>query len=250
MTEPVVVFEFEGGRAAFTTREAPGGGRGPGAAALLAETLAAPSVARLQQVHGARVVIVSEGSGGAAVDGEESTFFLGDGDALVTGRRDVALAVVTADCVPVLIVDRHARGVAAIHAGWRGIVAGVVPRVVEALGRSLGIPPADLDALVGPSAGGCCYEVGREVVDALREVAGESGEESDWVRPGRAERPHVEIREVVRRQLRLSGLGPEAIRTHVDCTICRSDVWPSYRREAAGAGRIWAGVALGSGLRA
>ena len=235
-------FVFEGGRASFTTRHTGGQGRGTGAAELLASKLGVSAIVRLQQVHGDRVVLVPE-SAVCTAQGPpgDPQCFLGDGDALVTDRRDVAVAVVTADCVPVILVDRKGRGAAAVHGGWRGVAAGIIFRSVQTLEKTLDISPADLDALLGPAAGGCCYEVGIEVVDALR--AGARGlDDSDWIRPGSAQNPHVDLRRLVAHQLETAGLEPAAIRISSDCTICRGDLWPSYRREGGMAGRIWAAV--------
>src|SRR4051812_12247967 len=73
----------------------------------------------------------------------------------------------TADCVPILIADAHARCIAAIHAGWRGTASGIAERTVERLGEKYGVRPADLTASIGPYIGKCCFEVGEEVLEAI-----------------------------------------------------------------------------------
>lgn len=240
---PALVFDLEGARVSFTTRAVEGAGRGDGAATAIARELAVMRVARLQQVHGDRVVLVSDGTPLEAAPGAP-VVFLGDGDALVTTRRDVALAVVTADCVPLLFADRRGRAVAAVHAGWRGAAAGIALRAVEALAHPGGIAAGDLDVLLGPAAGGCCYEVGNEVVTALDGIAPAGTPRDAWVRPGGRGRPHVDLRALLRLQLVAAGIEPEAIRVSSDCTICAGERWPSWRREGSGAGRIWAAVSL------
>lgn len=244
-----LVFEMEGARAAFTTRAVEGAGRGDGAAEAIVRDLAVSRVARLQQVHGDRVVLVADGTPMEAPAGAP-VVFLGDGDALATSRRDLALAVVTADCVPLLLADRRGRAVAAVHAGWRGAAAGIALRAVEALARHWDVAAAEIDLLLGPAAGGCCYEVGDEVVAALEGIAPAGTPRDAWVRPGGRGRPHVDLRGLLRAQLAAAGIAPEAIRASSECTICAGDRWPSWRREGSGAGRIWAAVSLSTPGRA
>ena len=231
-----LLFELPAARAAATTRHVAGAGRGDEAAEVLRRELGAP-VARVEQVHGDRIVTAGAFAAAAGVT------FLGTGDALVTERDDVTLAVVTADCVPVLLADARGRAVAAVHAGWRGVAARIVPKAVERLAVIAGVSPADLDVLIGPAAGGCCYEVGPEVVEAVRATLPGGLDESTWVRPGKGANPHADLRVAVRAQLEAAGLEPGAIRAVSDCTICGTD-WPSWRREGNTAGRIWSGVRL------
>ena len=128
----------------------------------------------LKQVHGARVV-------------EAPWDQTPEADASVAASAGWLLGIQTADCLPVLLVD-PARGlVAAAHAGWRGTVAGVAARAVEAL-ATRGSRPEDLLAALGPGIGPCCYEVG----DELREAFGGSG--AGFFRPGPHGRPHLDVR--------------------------------------------------------
>ena len=84
--------------------------------------------------------------------------------AAVTALRGAVLAIQTADCVPILIADRAARVIAAVHAGWRGTAAGIARRTVEFVSERYSVPPADLTAVIGPHNAVCCYEVGEDVV--------------------------------------------------------------------------------------
>lgn len=172
--------------------------------------------ARMRQVHGATVLTGSAGECGA-------------GDALVSPERGLALAVVTADCVPVLLAAEHR--VAAIHAGWRGFVAGVVPGALAELGDA-----ADVVAWIGPAIGACCYEVGEEVAAPVVARSSEA-----VLSPGRRGRPHVDLPLAVELELRRLGVR-EILRLGV-CTACHSDLLESYRRDGAAAGRnrsfIW-----------
>ncbi|MBK1788385.1 peptidoglycan editing factor PgeF [Prauserella cavernicola] len=111
-------------------------------------------IAWMEQVHGRTVTVVD----GTETEPAEAT------DALVTDRRGVALVVLVADCVPVLLGDAEAGVVAAVHAGRVGARVGVVPAAVETM-RSLGAEPHRIEALLGPSVCGECYEVPPEMAD-------------------------------------------------------------------------------------
>ncbi len=197
-----------------------GRGDGGGRAEILARVEGARlPVAAARQVHSDRVVEAREGP-------------CGEADALWTTRRGLALSVITADCVPVLLAATGAeRGTApgpvgAVHAGWRGIAAGVVPRAVEALG----VAPEALTAWIGPAIGACCYEVSEEVA---AQVAAAS--HPAVVAPGLRDRPHLDLPGAVRHQLLRAGV--PAPRIVVRCTRCDAEALWSYRREGRGAGR-------------
>lgn len=199
-------------------------GRGPAGsrAEVLARIEGAPGeVAWAKQVHSNRAL--------AAAAGE-----CGEGDALFTREVGLALAVATADCVPVLIAGSE--GIAAIHAGWRGIDSGVIPRTIETATETLGGAPADWTAWVGPAIGACCYEVG---YDVAAEVATASVPET--VTPGPSGKPHLDLPGAARNQLLAAGL--RNVQAPPRCTRCDEDHLWSYRREGKAAGRnlafIW-----------
>ena len=166
----------------------------------------------MNQVHGDRVVVV-DGPVPAAVEGT---------DGLVTVTPRLALAVVTADCVPVLLADRAGRGVAAVHAGWRGVAAGIAGAAVRALGED-GIHPEELVAALGPAILGCCYTVGPEVLEAVGVAA---------IGPGK-----LDLHARLTSQLRGAGVAAEAIHVAPWCTRCHPGLFFSYRREGDRAGR-------------
>jgi hypothetical protein len=147
-----------------------------------------------------------------------------------------AVGVLTADCVPLLLATEGGTAVAAVHAGWRGLAARVVEVAVERL-RTVA-PGCALVAAVGPAAGGCCYEVGPEVIAALAPSAAR-------VATGPRGRPLIDLGGVTVDRLRAAGLAPDAIERIGPCTIC-STVWPSYRREGDRAGRALAFIAPAS----
>jgi YfiH family protein len=163
-------------------------------------------VAWAKQVHSARVLP-------AAAPGE-----CAEGDALVTDSSGLALAVVTADCVPVLLAGPS--GIAAVHAGWRGIASGVIPATLTALGK-----PAGWTAWIGPAIGPCCYEVGEDVARPFREAFG-----ADVVRDGT-----LDLWTAAERALRAAGV--EQVQRFDICTSCHGDRFFSHRRDAGKTGR-------------
>jgi len=121
-----------------------------------------------RQVHGAAVrVVTGADRGGAAVPGGT----VGDADALVTSDPGPVLAVLVADCVPVVLYDPRARVLACVHAGWRGTVARATGAALAAM-EALGARPADVRAGIGPAIGPDRYQVGAEVADAARDAFG------------------------------------------------------------------------------
>lgn len=181
----------------------------------------------LQQVHGPDVVEVHADGGAGRFTGVLSG--MADADGAVTSASGVALVVQGADCVPVLAWRADGRRVAAAHAGWRGLVSGVVGGMV----RALGARPADVGAAIGPCIGPCCYPVD----DALRgRMAAAFGAD---VVVGEA----VDLRLGVRRALAGAGLSGERITDIGGCTACDPDRFFSYRRDGASTGRqagvIW-----------
>jgi len=169
-------------------------------------------LATLKQVHSAECV-AGAGRGGV----------LGTGDALLENTPGAVVAVKTADCIPLLLVDPGHRAVAAVHAGWRGTVAGISQCAVEAMRAQFGSLPGDLHAAIGPGIGQCCYEVGPEVA-------------AEFGRQGRA---HVDLAEANRRQLIDAGVTPERIYASNLCTMCRAEEFHSFRRDKEAAGRLF-----------
>lgn len=200
-------------------------GRGAPRDAQAALALLEPSPPRLawaQQIHSDRILQARSGGG------------CGDGDALITAEADLALCVVTADCVPVLLAGGESGEpyLAAIHAGWRGIAADIVGQTLAALP----VPAGELTAWIGPAIGPCCYEVGADVADQVRAAADAS---VVHVRPNA--KPHLDLPAAADLQLRRRGV--ETVHRIGPCTRCSpADLW-SYRRQGAGAGRnlafIW-----------
>ena len=171
---------------------------------------------RLRQVHGDRIV-----AAGTEVEPAADGHWTQDpGHVLVVG---------VADCVPVYLWDSTQRRVALVHAGWRGTAAGVVPRAIESLERA-GSAPSDLWMAMGPSIGPCCYEVGSEVASRFPAAA----------LRGDGSRPHLDLRQVNRRQAIGAGLDATRILPDPPCTACRNEIFFSHRRLGPRTGRLWA----------
>lgn len=185
-----------------------------------------PGLLRPRQVHGTRVVRADECRSEPAPEA----------DAVISLEPGVPVGVVTADCVPVLLASRRGDAVAAVHAGWRGLAAGVVAQGVDALRRSGCRSP--LRAAIGPRIGGCCYEVDAPVLDALRGTFG-AGALDAATRPVRAGHALLDLGALTAHALRQAGLLAEDVTLLPDCcTRCDPRRFHSYRREGVRAGRL------------
>jgi YfiH family protein len=162
-------------------------------------------------------------------------------DAHITDRQGVALGIVTADCVPVLLIDRKKRIVAAVHAGWRGTAKKIVQKTVEKMSDYFGSKSEDLTAGIGPSIGQCCYEVDEKVIEPMKKGFdylnrfSAQKKENKW---------HIDLQMINREQLIETGLMPDNINIVNLCTSCHSDLFYSYRRDGAGTGRMMAVVMI------
>jgi YfiH family protein len=186
-------------------------------------TRASPELAvlRPRQVHGIGVVWATPGAA------------LGDADAVLTRSPGARVGVVTADCVPILVAAGAAVG--AIHAGWRGLAAGVVEAGVAELARA--VPGASIRAAIGPCIGGCCYEVDAPVLDALRVRYGDVLDAA--LAPARPGRALLDLGRVVAHALGRAGLAFEAISDAARaCTRCDAARFHSFRRDGSAAGRL------------
>jgi len=178
------------------------------------------------QVHGAEVALVRGADDPSATAGRRA-------DAVCSDVPDLAVAVLVADCVPAVLVDPRTGAFAAVHAGWRGTVAGVLGATVAAMASAFGARPHDLRAALGPAIGACCFEVGPEVSAAFAALGAEVVLDA---RPGG--KPHVDLRRAQRLQLERAGLDPAAIDVLDACTRCDPENrFFSYRRDQGRTGQ-------------
>ena len=177
----------------------------------------------MKQIHGNRIRVLD--GDGSLPEG------LPECDGLITDRPDIALGVRTADCVPILFVDRVRRIVGAAHAGWRGTALGIAAAMVETFANEFSSRREDLLAFIGPAIGPCCYQVDMPVFEAFS-GRNDSGE---LLRPCPQQgRWMLDLPMANRLQIREAGLPSGNIVTSGLCTACREDLFFSHR---AGRGR-------------
>ena len=178
------------------------------------------------QVHGSDVRIVEN-----AADAKPAEDSRGDAvycDAIVSNASGVLAGVKTADCVPVLIGDPKNGAYAAIHAGWRGTLAEVAGKAVSRMEAKYQTEPKDVLVAIGPAAGSCCYEVGPDVIDAFRSAFADG---QSLFKETRENHACINLLQSNRTQLVSAGVDPERIFTAPLCTMCRTDLFFSYRSE-------------------
>ena len=178
----------------------------------------------LRQVHSDRV-LEAQAAGCA-----------GEADALITNRPGLPLSIRTADCLPILIADFRTRSIAAVHAGWRGTLLGVLPKTVQAMAERFGTRMEDLSIAAGPAIGPCCFEVGPEVARQFRHLF---PERTDLDR-----QTTIDLAEANRRQLRHIGVSDAQFVPCPDCTFCNPDTFHSYRRDRDASGRMVSAIGI------
>jgi polyphenol oxidase len=223
--------------------------------ALFLQSIAAPiDIVTLKQIHSATVHVVRELPPKPLV-----------GDGAITNLPGLTLAVLTADCVPVLIVDPRRQAVGAFHAGWRGTVQRIVEKGVGMMRMTYGSDPADLYAAIGPCIQQCCYAVGDEVVDRFdtqfayapslfREVYDDDPIKRKYPllfltarAPGHSDlgpQIHLDLVEANRQQLLATGLASDRIWTSDLCTSCHTDRLFSHRKEDGFTGRQMGAIGI------
>jgi polyphenol oxidase len=187
---------------------------------------AVSDLATARQIHSDRVLLV------------ESPGPQGEGDALICNRPGVSLGIRTADCLPILIADPRSRAVAAVHAGWRGVVSEIAPKAIQQMRQQFGSKPENLVVAIGPGIGPCCFEVGPEVAVQFASYFPELD------LSGRAK---VDLVETTCRQLGRYGVTMGQIGTANLCSYCNPGLFESYRRDRDASGRMVAMIGLVEG---
>ncbi len=190
------------------------------------------TLAACWQVHGASVRVVK-----SLEDAREPLEALGETarcDALTTRAARVLLGVKTADCVPIIVGDERTGACAAIHAGWRGTLAEIIPRTLERMKAEYDTRAEDVRAAIGPAALACCYEVGGEVIEAFSQKFSDAEQLFTRTRENHA---RIDLQRANREQLIRAGVAAARIHTAPLCTMCRTDLFFSYRREKSIYGR-------------
>lgn len=187
---------------------------------------------RVKQVHGNSVRVLKRGHVPDAASEQRP-----DGDALVSNESGLALAVMVADCVPILMVDPVAGAAAAVHAGWRGTCARVAVAAVETMEREFGSNPADLIAAIGPSVGPDDYVVGESVVEAFEQAGHDEHDLDRWFLRSFA-KPHLDLWRANGDQLLASGVTDDHLYVCRLSTVSHPDVFDSFRVAGDRAGRM------------
>jgi YfiH family protein len=181
----------------------------------------------VSQVHGAAIARVRAGDVPADLAAVRA-------DGVCSDRDDVAVGVFVADCIPALVADPRTGAFAAVHAGWRGTLAGVLPAAVRGLAEHFGARPADLRVALGPAIGPCCFEVGPEVVAAFDAVFPDGGVVVDGPPGGK---PRIDLKRANALFLERAGVPPEAIDAGPACTSCDRARFYSFRRDKSSTGQ-------------
>jgi len=199
------------------------------AAVRVAQGLGLGGAAFCEQVHAATVVSV-DAAGGA-----------GAADAMVTDKRSLALVGFSADCPLILLFDPDRPAVGIAHASWRGTVGLIAAATVGRMCELFGSRPGRMQAAIAPSAGPCCYEVGPDVLAAATDGIGSHAAGFFIERDGRL---YFDLWRANVDQLARAGLKRDNVFVSGVCTICRGDLFASYRRQGPAAGRFAAMIAL------
>ncbi|MGH9802741.1 MAG: peptidoglycan editing factor PgeF [Blastocatellia bacterium] len=179
-------------------------------------------VVTAKQIHSANIRLVA--------DAEDALTEAQPGDALTANVANVLLAIQTADCMPILIADERTRAFAAVHAGWRGTLVGIVARTVERMQQEYGSRPEDMHAALGPAICAEVFEVGAEVLDAFRAKYDYAEELFSDLEMAEG-KGHINLNMANSRQLTNAGLRADRIYDCGLCTWLRNDLFFSYRLE-------------------
>jgi purine-nucleoside/S-methyl-5'-thioadenosine phosphorylase / adenosine deaminase len=182
----------------------------------------------LRQVHGNRIVMLQKGDDPTAVHGMPA-------DALITNRPEMPIAVITADCFPVVLAAPSVPAVAIIHSGRRGTAARIVPLAIERLCDQYHIQPSAVSVAIGPGIGGCCYEVDDSSATPFLLQFHEPDGVFHLSRPGHL---YLDLQRAILCQVEMAGVPAEQIWAANLCTACHPGWFYSYRREGARSGRM------------
>ncbi len=192
-----------------------------------------------RQLHGNKVAVIGDRIG--FEQPEEWYRLLSDFDGLVTDVPGRTVLMTFADCVPILFYDPIHKAIGLAHAGWRGTVGRVAQRTVAAMEHAFASDPAELIAAIGPSIGPCCYEVGEEVIAAIKDGFTDA---DDLLVRSVSGSLHLDLWETNRRQLVEAGIPAEHIEVTSLCTSCHTELFFSHRAESGKTGRFAAVIGL------
>jgi len=149
-------------------------------------------------------------------------------DGVVTNNQDLVLSIQVADCIPIFLVDPVEKVFGIIHAGWRGVVGGIIQQGIYST-IQIGSDPKNLNVLLGPSIRQCCFEVGQDVARQF---------DSSYITRGINGRSMVDLQSIVIYQLEKLGVKNKKIVDLKECTCCQEKRYHSFRRDGKDAGRM------------
>ena len=181
-------------------------------------------IVTMKQVHGDRIIDVSD----------KKIKEAGECDGMVTAEVGIFLGVLTADCLPILLVAPKQKQVAAVHAGWRGTLAGIAAHAVRRFRENYAVAADEIEAALGPAIGRCCYEVGDDVAQPMMDRWGDAAQACI---DSNGAKPHLDLRALNRAILAKAGVPAKQIFEVGPCTSCAGDDFYSYRRARGETGR-------------
>jgi YfiH family protein len=186
-----------------------------------------------QQIHGDEVVVVDESHSGFGAYTHENAII--GADAMITNTRFLALGILTADCVPIMVLDPVKKAIGIAHAGWRGMLKMIGAKTIHQMEDAFGTRPADCLVNLGPSIGPCCYTVGEDIIRQFHESFGAE----NCITYGR-----LDLQLAARKQLIDSGLKADNIWQQKLCTACNLSLFYSFRAEGGVTGRMMSVISL------
>ena len=186
-------------------------------------------------IHDGRIITMKQVHGDHVVEVKDTKIKeAGECDGMITRGKEAYLGVLTADCVPILFVAPAQRIVAAVHAGWRGTLAGIAMKTAGILRKQYGLTAEEIEAALGPAIGACCYEIKEDVSAPLIEKWGKIAASALQRRDGKS---FLNLRSLNQAILEKAGLPSKQIFTVGPCTCCTPNDFFSYRREKKETGR-------------
>src|SRR3990172_6277438 len=193
----------------------------------------------INQVHGDDLYIIDKSV--EKVTGLIKAAAQTQGDAIITNQRHIGIGVVTADCVPALIYDPVQSVIAAVHAGWKGTVKGILSKVICQMVYRFRCNVENIIVAIGPAIGACCYAVGDIVTEPLKSANPEWGR---FLTPDEYGKAKLDIAALNIRQIEDVGVLTRNIYNLGLCTSCNKELFFSYRRDGVGTGRMLSGLIM------
>ncbi len=197
------------------------------------------------QTHGTRVLTVDKDFLG--LDHSLAIETMYGVDAVITNEKGIFLCVTTADCVPILLYDKKKGVIAAIHAGWKGTVGGIVENTIHEMIRQYGSSTNDIIAGIGPAIGQARYEVGEEVVEQFGAKGFDISNEAICYKKRTTAKYHLDLKEINRKELLRLGVPESTIEKSDLCTFEEHELFFSARRQTVHSGRMLTGIMIKKG---